>query len=281
MTRDFDLSEVARHNDATHGYWLVIDRAVYDVSAFMFSHPGGDRILQLYAGRDASAGFARVHTSRSVLNILPRYRIGALRESCCHDAAHGGHHELRRRYESALQLSVEMQNALAADQSFCLEPRAVVSASVVSRYELQRALETHVRFQGEYLDVWVDDVLPGLLQAVTGSESWQQRLVELAASPQRHATRAHALEALVACERYADDALARLVISFHARDRLLLRALKRQLRRGLCRFERPHGQSLAQGAHRVLLTTCRRVVELIGEYFELGGNASAAIALSF
>jgi cytochrome b involved in lipid metabolism len=242
--RQFTLSEIAVHNGPHHGYWLVIDRAVYDVSAFMHSHPGGPRILQLYAGRDATSGFARVHAGRTaIVSQLRRYRIGTLAQSCLEQPAHACHHATQRAFASTLQLVVEMQNALVADHSFCVEPPTC-------RYELQRALETHARFQVEYLQVLIDVAFPRLLGVP------------------RRTTSELAFDVFARFERLNDSELSKLVATFTTRDRRLLCALKRELRRGLRVFEQPHQATLHSREQQTLEHACWRIGDQLGKYFE-------------
>lgn len=61
--RYFTWEEVAQHSEPEES-WLVIDRKVYNISEFRRRHPGGHRVLNHYAGQDAtvSAGIGRVCT---------------------------------------------------------------------------------------------------------------------------------------------------------------------------------------------------------------------------
>lgn len=62
--RYFTWEEVAQHSEPEKESWLVIDRKVYNISEFRRRHPGGHRVLNHYAGQDAtvSAGIGRVCT---------------------------------------------------------------------------------------------------------------------------------------------------------------------------------------------------------------------------
>ncbi|OIW22570.1 mitochondrial cytochrome-like protein b2 [Coniochaeta ligniaria NRRL 30616] len=55
-----DGAEVAKHA-TRESCWIVIDSKVYDVTSFLFRHPGGAAILLRQAGSDATAEFAKVH----------------------------------------------------------------------------------------------------------------------------------------------------------------------------------------------------------------------------
>jgi hypothetical protein len=61
--RSYPLTELVLHNDDDHGYWISIDREIYDVSDYLRRHPGGPMVLQGYAGRDATQVYHRLHST--------------------------------------------------------------------------------------------------------------------------------------------------------------------------------------------------------------------------
>jgi cytochrome b involved in lipid metabolism len=280
---EYDRSQVAQRNDDAHGYWLIIDALVYDVSEFMPAHPGGERILQLYAGRDATHGFHRVHRDRRhVAGLLERCRIGALRKPVCFaQPEHAAHHAALRQYDATLQLLVEMQNALRVDHAFQLE---VHESSVTqptsarrSRYELQRGLETHIRFHREYLDVLIGESFRRLALLTPELQAGLCLRVEtLQCSPEGSAARASALELLEHVERFADDQLAVSVACFEVLDSWLLRAWKRELSRALRVLERPHAATLPAGDSQLVYGVCDRLLSHLNEYFR---SAVGAVSL--
>lgn len=75
------LADVATHANSSD-CWLVIEGAVYDVTAYIPQHPGGSRILQ-GCGKDATDLFTgrstigRVH-SAVARNALKKYKIADL-----------------------------------------------------------------------------------------------------------------------------------------------------------------------------------------------------------
>jgi fatty acid desaturase len=71
----YDWREIARHN-RKRDCWIVIDDVVYDVTAWVDRHPGGDIICTM-AGDDASALFHSSHF-RDVSARLKQYRIGVV-----------------------------------------------------------------------------------------------------------------------------------------------------------------------------------------------------------
>jgi hypothetical protein len=75
-------AEVALH-DTQQDCWLIIDGNVYDVTSFIETHPGGDRILR-GCGKDATLLFhqreGKSDHSTQAKNLLQTYYIGALGE---------------------------------------------------------------------------------------------------------------------------------------------------------------------------------------------------------
>jgi hypothetical protein len=80
VTRWIDISEVARHNRQELGYWMILDQTVYDLTEFAELHPGGRRIIQAYAGIDATHGYARAHDRQPDVDAMREmYAIGRIR----------------------------------------------------------------------------------------------------------------------------------------------------------------------------------------------------------
>ena len=77
----FDASEVIQHNNDQQGYWTVIQGNVYDVSEFMYLHPGGQRLLMAAAGIDSTRSYEKVehHLNSEVHSQLDLYKIGTIR----------------------------------------------------------------------------------------------------------------------------------------------------------------------------------------------------------
>lgn len=75
-------AEVAWH-DRPEDCWMIIDGHVYDVTAFIAAHPGGEAILR-GCGKDASAFFAARDAagghSAGAWALLDGHRLGALGE---------------------------------------------------------------------------------------------------------------------------------------------------------------------------------------------------------
>ncbi|KAF2362718.1 Cytochrome b5-like heme/steroid binding domain [Trinorchestia longiramus] len=74
---EFNLNEVAQH-DMMHDCWIVLYDKVYDVTQFLFEHPGGEDLLMEHAGRDATIAFRGVGHSKAALHSLQQYLVGQL-----------------------------------------------------------------------------------------------------------------------------------------------------------------------------------------------------------
>lgn len=83
----FRWEEIQKHNVRTD-QWLVVDRKVYNVTAWAKRHPGGHRVIGHYAGEDATV---------RVLGTLPATSPCCRRESgAMEDACPGRRPDLRR-----------------------------------------------------------------------------------------------------------------------------------------------------------------------------------------
>ncbi|XP_028812611.1 cytochrome b5 type B [Denticeps clupeoides] len=72
-TRD----EIQSHN-LSKDTWLIIHDKVYDVTAFLEEHPGGEEVLLEQAGGDATESFEDVGHSTDAREMLAQYYIGEL-----------------------------------------------------------------------------------------------------------------------------------------------------------------------------------------------------------
>lgn len=71
----YSFEEVRKHN-VRKDCWLIIAGKVYDVTAFMEEHPGGDEVLLACTGKDATADFVDIGHSDSAKEMMPQYCIG-------------------------------------------------------------------------------------------------------------------------------------------------------------------------------------------------------------
>lgn len=64
--KQISLLEVKKHN-TPEDLWMVIHDKVYDLTKFRSEHPGGDDVLDEYAGKEATKAFDDVgHSSDAV-----------------------------------------------------------------------------------------------------------------------------------------------------------------------------------------------------------------------
>ena len=72
-TQEFTAEEVAKHNKKDD-IWVIVDGQVLDVTKFLPDHPGGEKAILLYAGRDATEEFNMLHDPK----VIPRYAPDAV-----------------------------------------------------------------------------------------------------------------------------------------------------------------------------------------------------------
>lgn len=75
-TVSYTAADVAQHNSET-SCWLILSGKVYDVTKFIPSHPGGEKILR-WCGVDATQMFARHPESAKALK--EQFYIGDLKQ---------------------------------------------------------------------------------------------------------------------------------------------------------------------------------------------------------
>lgn len=66
-----------KHNTAA-SCWVIIDGHVYDVTAFIPSHPGGAGIILANGGRDVTRLFAPVHPRDALASLPPEAHLGVV-----------------------------------------------------------------------------------------------------------------------------------------------------------------------------------------------------------
>ncbi|KAF8549028.1 Flavocytochrome c [Imleria badia] len=66
--KEFTTADVAKHNKKDD-IWVIVNGQVLDVTSFLPDHPGGEKAIVLYAGRDATEEFNMLHDPK----VIPRY----------------------------------------------------------------------------------------------------------------------------------------------------------------------------------------------------------------
>ncbi|KAJ5368807.1 cytochrome b5-like heme binding domain-containing protein [Penicillium cataractarum] len=80
-TKSFTPAEVAAHNNADKGMYIIVDSSVYDVTNFVDKHPGGAKILKRVAGKDASKQFWKYHNESVLKKYAPKLKIGDVKDA--------------------------------------------------------------------------------------------------------------------------------------------------------------------------------------------------------
>jgi sulfite reductase alpha subunit-like flavoprotein len=287
----FNASEVALHNDEEHGYWMVVNGAVYDMNEFLHLHPGGARIILENAGLDATREYQAVqhHQHSEVDAVLSMYKLGqvrrldfrgvwgiALRPS---GMAYLSLHDLFRGWVRYLYLLVEMQNALRNDFGY-LE-RATIRDEDPNRFSPFKAMlvaNTHRRFLLSYFDgalgtelseLWANTVS---LCAPNGDVGWMERELDSIRAGD-HARLLpdfnRRLAVLYQVLRSADEERAvclaeearRLSARLRALDLRFLQDMKMAVREGVAVFEELEAQTVRNGGVRLI--TCLQRVPLV------------------
>ncbi|KAK3674840.1 hypothetical protein LTR78_005184 [Recurvomyces mirabilis] len=77
MSKSFTSGEVASHNKPDNLY-IIVDEDVYDLTKFQEEHPGGKKILQRVAGKDASKQFWKYHNESILKKYQKQLQVGSL-----------------------------------------------------------------------------------------------------------------------------------------------------------------------------------------------------------
>ncbi|PMD18807.1 cytochrome b5 [Hyaloscypha hepaticicola] len=77
-TKEFTYAEVAEHS-AKKDLYLVIHDKVYNTTAFVDEHPGGEEVLLDVGGQDATEAFEDVGHSDEAREILEGLLVGSLK----------------------------------------------------------------------------------------------------------------------------------------------------------------------------------------------------------
>ncbi|KAF4553169.1 Acyl-CoA dehydrogenase-like protein 4 [Elsinoe fawcettii] len=77
MSGRFSEADVKSHNKPD-SLWIVVDEDVYDLTKFQDEHPGGKKILQRVAGKDASKQFWKYHNEGILKKYQQDLQVGSL-----------------------------------------------------------------------------------------------------------------------------------------------------------------------------------------------------------
>jgi len=175
----YNASEIALHNDEEHGYWMIIDGRVYDVTEFAHLHPGGVKIIREYTGMDATQPYRKIlhDVNPEVDSMLGMYEIGTVRR--LNFGTTWGVYispdglksvtlaDVYRIWIRYLYFVVELENSL--HNEFTIQDQATTvneRPSERSPYKTQLIIQVYKRFMGEYINSLMGEPLE-LLWAVT------------------------------------------------------------------------------------------------------------------
>lgn len=103
--RSYSIEDVREHDRETDA-WVVIDGKVLDVTSWIPKHPGGPRLIAVFAGNDCSDAFAAFHFPQTYALLKP-YQVGELKGGARVPRAESEFRELRRTLWSRRLFDVE------------------------------------------------------------------------------------------------------------------------------------------------------------------------------
>ena len=76
-SRIVTLAELKTHT-SENDIWIAHNGIVYDISNYLFFHPGGKKILLSYGGKDATNAIKKTHSWVNVHSLLLSCMVGSL-----------------------------------------------------------------------------------------------------------------------------------------------------------------------------------------------------------
>ncbi|KAJ6497809.1 FAD binding domain-containing protein [Mycena sanguinolenta] len=78
-SKTYTMADVEKHKKKDD-IWVVVNGQVLDVTSFLPEHPGGEKAILLYAGRDATEEFNMLHDPKVIPRYAPDAVIGTLKK---------------------------------------------------------------------------------------------------------------------------------------------------------------------------------------------------------
>jgi sulfite reductase (NADPH) flavoprotein alpha-component len=290
----FDLSDVAQHNDDANGYWIVISGRVYDMNEFNHIHPGGAKIIQSYSGMDGTLAYQKVehHLNPEVDAMLGMVELGTLRTpdfGAEWGIAVSGSGlrmvTLRDAYGAwidLLHMLVEIENAVQNDFRVRDEPLTDIEVSgtiMLTAAKVNQLALAHERLVTGYLSHLLGGPVETLWAMIVGvgrrgdlDARWmRQRLAEAAGSDDARAVTEFAarLRASLKEEGASNDVDARYAAvcdTIETEDRAMLRLLKQALCAGAKLLE-THQRDSVRLAGEQLIEILQSIPAVLEDYY--------------
>lgn len=108
----FTLEQVAQHI-STSSCWVIIQNKVYDVTDFLFDHPGGANVILRYGGKDATAAYVPIHPSDALdKNLAPEKHLGTLDSESINRLKESGKNKVQTKDELRVEEALKAKPPL-------------------------------------------------------------------------------------------------------------------------------------------------------------------------
>jgi NAD(P)H-flavin reductase len=269
-----EISDLLRRTNEPDGLWMAIDGRAYDLTAFAEIHPGGRKLIESFAGTDATRSYRTVehHLDPEVEATLSMFEVGIMRRLrfgrrwAIAVSEQGLEHvpldTLFRRWVRCLYLLVEIENAFGLERSIREEPLSRDErrgALPRTPYRLQFGIECHSRFLTQtvpfvcsrFAALW--RTTSGPCSAEASVRALDEQIEGVLAGTAAKAARAAAdeLEHALARDGASAELLER-VGRLQSGDARYLGAAKMLVASGVRVFEEHEAGTLDHGAHELL-----------------------------
>jgi sulfite reductase (NADPH) flavoprotein alpha-component len=294
--KSYDASEVALHNDEEHGYWMIVDGRVYDLTEFAHLHPGGFKIIREYTGMDATQAYQKIlHQSNPEIDsLLGMYEIGLVRRlnfgmgwgvligpKGLESITLASTYRIWMRY---LYFVVELENSL--HNEFTIQEQSTTRhelPNALSPYKAQLLLQIYKRFTKEYIGSVMGEPLKNLWAVTSGlcapSEDVRKisntlQIIEQSENARRIGQLGDRLttmlETIVQHGPGANNALLNEMGSYfdilETAGKSFMRDLRMAILVGICLFEELEGNTLALGSER-LFEAVQSIPNVLDTYY--------------
>ncbi|WP_245323572.1 cytochrome b5 domain-containing protein [Bradyrhizobium shewense] len=290
LSRRIEISQLMLQNTPQVGLWQAIGGRVYDLTRFAHMHPGGAKLIQSYAGLDATNAYRKIehHRNPEIDSMLAMFEIGVMRRldfgmEWTVTVGDDGMQfvplsVLFRKWVRFVYLFVEIENAYRVEVSLkdeVLVQRESGDDPLNSSYKLQFQIQAHHRFLHMTLEYLSEEL--GKLWRHTASAcdpradiQWLEReLTKLRDNPNTRQALAWTEELQRRNSGLAGAALERWhqhLLSLQAADTALMANIKAALSRGLRAFETHERNALRAGA-ATIIGTLRSLQSTMHDYY--------------